>query len=355
MRKILVALLLLMVICVPLVSATVIIDEYPYGASTSYEALSVVHPSGSGSFSAAGQSFQTRFNNTNVTSVSLWGFRTGGSCNTAYNVKIAGMAGSYGTTSYPNTTVYATSDTVYVSSFNTVADLVSFTFSTPYALMAGEYYTLYVYCSSFNATGYALFYFDGTAPVNHPGNYFKYSSSNWAADSTRDLTFIIYGDNGDPVTYLGGNTYITQQVTNTTVNADITTGDVNVGGVTAEFNNTAVTAGNVTAGNVTAGDVNLQMDNATLNVSGGIGGTGVDWMPTIFLLILLFLNIGLLALTKGYLLSSLVGLITITIVGLSFSDATITAGIMFSPWLQVLVLFVSISCMFINIIGSRDL
>lgn len=269
--------------------------------------------------------------------------------------KIQGHTGTYGSTGVPNGTVYATSDPVIVTSYITY-QAVNFSFPSGYVFDSAENYFLTIEGTAGDVQ--TVYYgVDTTAPVSHSGSYAMYASSLWTSYGTvTDLLFIIYGDGGEIVSFNNdGDVYITEITEVTNVTAEITTGDVNVGGVTAEFNNTAVTAGDVTAGDVTAGDIVGGTYNMTLTgdvISEG-GGTSTElYVYSFIIFFLIVLNLLMYMYDKGYFLSSMVGILSIGLVAASFSP-TINAYIVFSPWLQTMLLCISIICMIGKIRTTR--
>lgn len=328
-------------------SATVMISEYSFGAADSNSNLYALMGSTT-LYSACGQTFQTRFDGANVTSAVFWFERIGIINNTAeVSAYIYGTTGTYGSTSVANSTLFATSDPVKCDSIGLTVEAHTFTFSTPYALTAGETYALILGISTVGdmSTSKKLYYHQDSAGT-HPGNYFLPSAGGWQAYNVPDLPFELYGDNGSPVVYQGGNTYISNYTTvlNSTVEATVSTGDVNIGGVTAEFNNTAVTAGDIAGGTY----------NMTLtgDVYGEGGGLPTTYIYTLFVFLFICLNLGVGYISKGFLIPATIGIISISIAVATLFTA-IYAEILFSPWTQLMLLVMAIFNLF-EVIRSRN-
>lgn len=358
MKKLILAIIIFVATLTPLVAGDVIVNEYSLGGYTGGLSL-YAQFAPTTTYSAYGQTFRTRFDGANVTSASFLMLRSG-VIGAAANVSayIYGVTGTYGSTAVANSTVYATSDPIACSTFGLTLDVYTFTFSTPYALIAGENYALVIGISTvgdMTSLKRLEVQYDNTGLMD--GNYFGPTAGGWSPSSTNDLCFILYGDNGSPTTYIGGNTYISNYTTvlNSTVEATVTTGDVNVGGVTASFNNTAVTAGDVIAGDVTAGNIVGGTYNMTLTgdvISEG-GGTNTElYVYSFIIFFLIVLNLLMYMYDKGYFLSSMVGILSIGLVAASFSP-TINAYIVFSPWLQTMLLCIAIICMIGKIRTTR--
>lgn len=331
MRKILVPLLLASIVTLlPMVSAAeVIIDDYAFGAGTASTtwAISVTHPSSTSSYSAFGQGFRSYFDGANVTNlqVRMYQVNAGGTL----TAKIQGSSGLFGSSAVPNGTVYATSDGVIVA--GGAYATINFTFPDGYIFDSSQDYFVTVEGTSGDVASVYLDV-DATGISTHVGNGASFNLGVWTA-SASDMVFILYGSDGDAVSFsYNGDTYITEITEVTNVTAEVTTGEVNVGGVTATFNNTAVSAGDVSAsGNVTVtGDI---------NVSGG--GTSTNDIYTWIIFLLICLNVGVGLLSRGYILPATVGMVTISVATAALFTADY-AKIIFSPWLQLILLLVGI-------------
>jgi len=71
----------------------------------------------------------------------------------------------------------------------------------------------------------------------------------------------------------------------------------------------------------------------------------IDGIYIIVLFALMLLNIGLGVISKGFVLSGVVGILTFAIVAYTFTDPAVYAQIVFAPYMQIMVLFVALICM----------
>ena len=97
-------------------------------------------------------------------------------------------SGTFGQTSVGTGSVLATSDSIDASVISTSYGLITFTFSTPYNLVNGEYYILAVCYSGGDALNLVRAGLDSSSP-SHVGNYCYYSGGGWTASSVKDVIF----------------------------------------------------------------------------------------------------------------------------------------------------------------------
>jgi hypothetical protein len=99
--------------------------------------------------------------------------------------------GTYGVDGTPTGAALATSDNVDVSLLTTTKQLVTFKFSSPYAMSAATNYFISLEYGSGDASNYLIVGTDTSSP-SHAGNTGYYTGS-WAADATQDHSFYVHG------------------------------------------------------------------------------------------------------------------------------------------------------------------
>lgn len=115
--------------------------------------------------------------------------------NGTFKIELLGYTGTYGTTAVPNSTVYSTSDTIYISE----TGIATFTFPGDYQLVAGTKYAFAVeavamdpglqYHSSYGVR------LSETSSSAYGGNSFLYMNGTWLVyDASFNLnTWTVYG------------------------------------------------------------------------------------------------------------------------------------------------------------------
>lgn len=337
-------LLLLTLFVIPLANALEVIISTVDGGSWSVDVvIAAVHPSATAPKSAYGNSFRSRFDDANLTTIQVWAYQSAatGGC-TAY---LIGETGTFGSSSLPTGAVLATSSEVTITAG--ALTVYNFTFASGYVLDSAVDYCFYIAGTSGDVANEYLAN-DASAPLNTDpavGNEFYYASSTWTAVAGADLCYIMYGQDGSAVSFnIGGDVTVVNNTNNYTVSAgDVSaTGNVSVGSVTADFNNTAVTAsGNITAGAVTAGDVALEgtLENATLTMNGGSGGAfSSEFLLVMFLLLGSFV---LMFIPRIPIINLVFGIFSIAIAAATLSSE----GLPYTPYINLLLGVAAALCM----------
>lgn len=361
MRKILIALVMATIAISLLVSNTfateVIVNMYDYGANSATGIIAITHPSAGTSDSAWGQSFRSKFDNANLTVIQVWQYQasaTGGQ--TAY---LIGETGTFGSSSTPTGAVLATSNEVTVTAGTLT--VTNYTFASGYILDSAVDYCFYIAGTSGDVTSEYIG-IDNTAPISVDpsiGNAFYYDNGAWTAQAGTDINFIIYAQDGTAVSFnIGGDVTINENTnvynvtasnaTATIGSVNVTTGEINVGGVTAEFNNTAVTAGNVTA----AGGVSV--DSVVVNATVTDASLTLPEQPQNImfytLLILTFACIILMLKSGIPLINFVFGIMTLGIAAYSLQTPTI----IFFGYIQMFAILMASLCMLLGYRSYRN-
>lgn len=352
MRKILIALAMATIAISLFVSNAygleVIVNMYDYGANSAAANIATVHPSAGATDSAWGQSFRSKFDGANLTVIQVWQSQTsatGGQ--TAY---LIGETGTFGSSSVPTGAVLATSNEVTVTAGTLT--VTNYTFASGYILDSAVDYCFYIAATSGDVATESIGV-DSTAPISVDpsiGNAFYYDNGAWTAVAGTDLNFIIYGQDGTAAAFnIGGDVTINENTnvynvtasnaTATVGTVDVTTGDINVGGVTAEFNNTAVSAGDVAAsGGVTVDSVAV---NATVTDASLTLPEQPQNIMFYTLLVLTFACIILMLKSGIPLINFVFGVMTLGIAAYSLQTPTI----IFFGYIQMFAILMASLCM----------
>jgi hypothetical protein len=350
-----------------------VVSSMPFDVSPSaYNFFSNVY-TGSATYEAEYFTFTPSFNGSTLYSVDLTICKVGSPVAFMHGA-LWSTTGIYGSTMVPLASLNDcnNSQDIQASTISTSRTLVTFNFPNNYALVAGTYYAFVLTCvnkTTFDGSNNWQFYYStmtaGIYPNTYYGNIGYRTSGAWVYGTAGyvEAGYNINGVGGSVASYSGTTTNVYNDVTSVTVNDNPTnnfspinnfdptnnfnpdntiTAVVNGTVVTAVINGT-VTAGDVYAGNVSAGDV------YTLGGSEGGGGVSVHdnvdtsvILETLLLFGLVVINF-ILLLTNVAMLRFLFGLFTLVIAGL-----TVTNGaIIFSPYLQMMTIVISLVCMFL--------
>lgn len=100
-------------------------------------------------------------------------------------------SGTYGTSSVGDALLATSTNTVDASTMSTTYSLITFNFDNTYSMVANTNYVIAVTSDDHSADDTAVGY-DSTSPT-HGGNGMYYALGAWAAQSTRDQPFYVYG------------------------------------------------------------------------------------------------------------------------------------------------------------------
>jgi len=106
------------------------------------------------------------------------------------------MTGTYGTNGVPTGSPLATSDDFDVSTLTETMQLKSFTFTGAqrYEMVADTYYVIVFEnptSGTIDGSNYVCIGADVSIPLDHAGNYVKFSSSSWSGSAVYDVIFYV--------------------------------------------------------------------------------------------------------------------------------------------------------------------
>ncbi|HUX55115.1 MAG TPA: choice-of-anchor R domain-containing protein [Williamwhitmania sp.] len=147
-------------------------------------------------------------------------------------------AGTYGLDGYPIAPLYATSNSLDVSTLTTNSQLIEFTFSSNFKLVNGVKYMIGIgYMTGGGGANYVLAGYD-TSP-SHAGNGAYYNNGAWYPDQTIDYIFYVYGKNYDTTANVGQSLGFDTGKTSNTFVSGTQSVTLNGGTSTLEFSDSA--------------------------------------------------------------------------------------------------------------------
>jgi hypothetical protein len=185
--------------------------------------------------------------------------------NVTTRAKLFAHTGTYGTSNgVPTGSALATSDNVVVNEGSST--LITYTFSTPYAMSADTHYCIVLEAEAGESNNFKFGY-DGDAPA-HSGTYASNASGSWSGSTARDLIFEVYGEVGSTTVEVSNvaNVNVAAQVPTISSQVNLQVSNVANIDVAAQVPNVA-TQVTVNVGNVANVDVAVQVPTVSSQVN----------------------------------------------------------------------------------------